>query len=182
MRRLAIWLLVLALGAAACGGPALSTPLAPATLTVTSPAFVEGGAIPAKYTAAGADVSPPLAWSQAPAGAASLALLLEDLDAPSGIFTHWLVYNIPPKAAGFEEGLPTSGQLLSGARQGKNSFGKIGYGGPDPPPGAAHRYRFTVYALDIQLPAKSDLTRAQLLAAIEGHALAQGELTGTYKK
>ncbi len=183
MRRLAgLLILTLTLVLVSCGGPAVSTPLATATLTVTSPAFAEGGAIPAKYTAAGVDVSPPLAWGQAPAGTASFALLLEDLDAPGGIFTHWLVYNIPPTEAGFGEGVPVGEQLPNGARQGKNSFGKLGYGGPNPPPGAAHRYRFKVFALDSKLPAQSGMMRTQLLTAMQGHVLAQGELNGTYKK
>lgn len=151
-------------------------------LTVSSSAFQEGDKIPAKYTCEGQDVSPPLAWSEPPAGTRSLALIVDDPDAPGGVFTHWLLFNIPPDSRELPEAVPTQAELASGALQGKTDFGRTGYGGPCPPPGHPHRYQFTLYALDQPLDLEGGASKKQLLSAMEGHILAQGQLTGTYQR
>lgn len=151
-------------------------------LTVSSSAFQEGDKIPAKYTCEGQDVSPPLAWSEPPAGTRSLALIVDDPDAPGGVFTHWLLFNIPPDSRELPEAVPTQAELASGALQGKTDFGRTGYGGPCPPPGRPHRYQFTLYALDQPLDLEGGASKKQLLSAMEGHILAQGQLTGTYQR
>lgn len=151
-------------------------------LTVSSSAFQEGDKIPAKYTCEGQDVSPPLAWSEPPAGTRSLALIVDDPDAPGGVFTHWLLFNIPPDSRELPEAVPTQAELASGALQGKTDFGRTGYGGPCPPPGRPHRYQFTLYALDQPLDLEGGASKKQLLSAMQGHILAQGQLTGTYQR
>ena len=151
-------------------------------LTVSSSAFQEGDKIPAKYTCERQDVSPPLAWSEPPAGTRSLALIVDDPDAPGGVFTHWLLFNIPPDSRELPEAVPTQAELASGALQGKTDFGRTGYGGPCPPPGRPHRYQFTLYALDQPLDLEGGASKKQLLSAMEGHILAQGQLTGTYQR
>ena len=151
-------------------------------LTVSSSAFQEGDVIPTEYTCEGQDVSPPLAWDEPPAGTQSLVLIVDDPDAPVGVFTHWVLFNIPSDSRDLPEALPTQAQLPSGGQQGKNDFGKLGYGGPCPPPGRSHRYRFTVYALDQPLELTAGASKKQVLDAIQGHILAQGQLTGTYQR
>ncbi len=151
-------------------------------LTVSSSAFQEGDVIPTEYTCEGQDVSPPLAWDEPPAGTQSLVLIVDDPDAPVGVFTHWVLFNIPSNSRDLPEALPTQAQLPSGAQQGKNDFGRLGYGGPCPPPGRPHRYRFTVYALDQPLELTAGASKKQVLDAIQGHILAQGQLTGTYQR
>jgi Raf kinase inhibitor-like YbhB/YbcL family protein len=150
------------------------------TLQVSSPAFQEGETIPKQYTADGKDVSPALRWSGAPEGTKTFALVCEDPDAPRGVWTHWVVYNLPADTPELREGVPPDGELPGGGRQGKNDFGKTGYGGPSPPRGKPHRYFFKVYALDTALDLPAGATRAQLLAALKGHALAEGQLMGLY--
>ena len=119
----------------------------PMPLTIRTPVFHEGGSIPARYTCDGEDVSPPLEWSGVPEGAKSLALTCDDPDAPSGLWVHWVVFDLPPSVTGLAEGVPPNPEISGGGRQGKNDFRKIGYGGPCPPSGT-HRYVFTLYALD----------------------------------
>jgi len=152
------------------------------TLSISSPAFQDREKIPAKYTCQGQDISPPLKWNGVPNETQSLALIVDDPDAPSGVFTHWVIFNLPPDSRELPEAVPAASQLPSGALQGKNDFGKIGYGGPCPPPGYPHRYRFTLYALDRQLDLKAGSSKKQVLNAMEGHILAQGQLTGTYQR
>ena len=152
------------------------------TLSISSPAFQDGEKIPAKYTCQGQDISPPLKWNRVPNETQSLALILDDPDAPSGVFTHWVIFNLPPDSRELPEAMPAASQLPSGALQGKNDFGKIGYGGPCPPPGYPHRYRFTLYALDRQLDLKAGSSKKQVLHTMEGHILAQVQLTGTYQR
>src|SRR5438067_11609005 len=147
---------------------------------LTSTAFTDGTAIPAKYTCDEADVSPPLAWSGAPSGTVSFALIVDDPDAPGGAFTHWVLFNLPASATSLPEGVPTTPQLSGGGVQGQNDFPAIGYGGPCPPAGPPHHYRFTVYALDATLSLSSSATRAQILQAKQGHILAQGQLIGLF--
>lgn len=151
-------------------------------LPVSSPAFQAGDRIPAKYTCQGQDVSLPLEWGQPPAGTESLALIMDDPDAPGGVFTHWVLFSIPSHSRELPEAVLAQAQLPNGALQGNNDFGKIGYGGPCPPPGQPHRYRFTLYALDQPLELEAGVSKKQLLAAMEGHILAQGRLTGLYQR
>ena len=152
------------------------------TLSLSSIAFQDGEIIPAKYTCEGQDISPPLMWSELPQGTQSLALIVDDPDAPGGVFTHWVVFNILPDSRQLPEAIPTQAQLSSGALQGKNDFGRIGYGGPCPPLGRPHRYRFTLYALDRALGLKAGVSKKQVVDAMQGHILAQGQLTGTYQR
>lgn len=150
-------------------------------LTIKSSAFHEGDMIPQKYSCDGADISPPVAWEGTPANAKSLALISDDPDAPMGTWVHWVIYNIPPSVKGLPENVPPTKTLENGAQQGTNDFRKIGYGGPCPPRGI-HRYYFKLYALDKVLEGGPGMTKAQLLKAMEGHILAQGQLMGRYKR
>jgi Raf kinase inhibitor-like YbhB/YbcL family protein len=151
-------------------------------LVVTSPAFANGAPIPAKYTADGDDVSPPLQWTGVPEKARSVALICDDPDAPGGTWVHWLLYNMPPRETGLAEGIPEANELPNGSMHGLNDFGRPGYGGPAPPSGKVHRYRFHVYALDAVLILKPRALRSELERAMRGHILAEGELIGTYKR
>ena len=150
-------------------------------LVITSSAFSEGQAIPTRYTCDGPDVSPDLSWSGVPETATSLALICDDPDAPMGTWVHWVLFNIPADADGLPAEIPSDAILENGARHGENDFGRLGYGGPCPP-GGTHRYFFKLYALDTQLESDSGSTKAQLLAAMEGHILAEGQLMGTYSR
>jgi Raf kinase inhibitor-like YbhB/YbcL family protein len=150
-------------------------------MQLTSTAFTQGQAIPRKHTCDGSDISPPLAWSGAPANAKSFALIMDDPDAPGGTWVHWVIYNIPAADHALPEAVPTSAKLADGAVQGKNSWPKSGYGGPCPPSGT-HRYFFKIFALDALLKLPDGATKPQLIAAMEDHVLAQAELMGTYKR
>jgi Raf kinase inhibitor-like YbhB/YbcL family protein len=150
-------------------------------LKLTSTAFEEGGMIPAQYTCDGQNVSPPLAWSGAPEGTKTLALIADDPDAPRGTWVHWVVHQIPATEKGLPENVPARETLEGGARQGTNDFKKPGYGGPCPPSGT-HRYFFKLYALDASPDLPPGATKDQLLKAMEGHILAQGQLMGRYKR
>jgi Raf kinase inhibitor-like YbhB/YbcL family protein len=147
---------------------------------LTSSAFREGESIPRQYTGDGRNLSPPLQWSDPPANTSSLALICEDPDAPRGTFTHWVIFNVPAKSRELKEGIPPEATLPDGTVQGKNDFGKIGYGGPAPPPGKPHRYFFKLYALDRVLELRPGATRSQLLAAMKGHVLDEAQLMGIY--
>lgn len=159
-----------------------------ASLTVTSPTIKANETIPVDHTADGRNVSPAIEWSGAPAGTRQFALACDDPDAPiPGGFVHWVVYKIPASARGLPAELPMDATLaappeLAGTIQGVSGFRRPGYRGPAPPPGKPHRYIFTVYALDAELPLEPGLTRNQLLEAIKGHVLAQGSLTGIYER
>jgi len=150
-------------------------------ITVTSSAFTEGAMIPKKHTCDGEDISADLRWSGVPQGAKSLALICDDPDAPVGTWVHWVLFNIPADVAALPAGIPADAALQNGARHGKNDFRKLGYGGPCPP-GGTHRYYFKLYALDTVLNLESGSTKAQLLAAMKGHILAEGQLMGKYKR
>jgi Raf kinase inhibitor-like YbhB/YbcL family protein len=150
------------------------------SLEVTSTTFQNGATIPKPFTGDGADRSPPLAWSEPPAGTQSLALICDDPDAPRGTWVHWVLFNLPGQARALEEGVPTTETLGNGARQGKNDFGNIGYGGPAPPKGKPHRYFFKLYALDTPLELAPGATKSQLVAAMKSHVLAEGQLQGQY--
>lgn len=146
------------------------------TLRVSSPAFSNGSAIPRKYTCDGQNAAPPLEWSGVPEKARTLAVICDDPDAPSGTFTHWLLYDIPASTEGLPEH-PTTG------RSGVNSFGKTGFGGPCPPrKDDAHHYHFRVYALDVDSLGPAGLSKDDALNAMRGHILAEGEVVGTYKR
>ena len=150
-------------------------------LKITSLAFDEGDMIPKQYTCDGADISPPLSWSGMPEGTKSLALIADDPDAPSKTWVHWVLFNLPPDTAGLPEKVPSDDTLSNGARHGKTDFGRLGYGGPCPP-GGTHRYFFKLYALDAILDLEVGVTKAELLKAMEGNVLAEGQLMGKYKR
>jgi Raf kinase inhibitor-like YbhB/YbcL family protein len=150
------------------------------TLQLTSPAFKEGETIPKQHTGDGPDVSPSLRWSEPPAGTKAFALICDDPDAPRRTWVHWVVYNVPAAGRELTEGTPPQESFGTGVKQGKNDFGKIGYGGPAPPPGKPHRYFFKLYALDVLLELPAGATKDEVIAAMKGHVLAEGQLMGRY--
>ena len=150
-------------------------------IKLTSSAFKDGQPIPRGYTCDGADVSPPLEWSDIPKNAKTIALVADDPDAPSGTFVHWVLYNLPAEGMGLIENTPMTETLKGGGMQGTNDFKKIGYGGPCPPSGT-HHYLFKLYALDGEVALKPGATRADLEKAMEGHVLGQAQLMGTYSR
>jgi Raf kinase inhibitor-like YbhB/YbcL family protein len=154
----------------------------PMSIEVTSTAFQQGMTIPKQYTGDGADQSPTLSWSEPPSGTKSIALICDDPDAPRGTWVHWILFNLPSQTRELEEGVPTTATLPSGAKQGKNDFGNIGYGGPAPPKGKAHRYFFKLYALGVAVDLAPGASKAQLENAMKGHILSEGQLIGTYKR
>ena len=155
-------------------------------LTIKSPVFAEDGSIPTRYTCDGEDVSPPLAWADVPAGTQSLALIVDDPDAPDPkapkrVWVHWVLYNLGPNAGGLHEETAGTGSLPPGAREGRNDWDRTGYGGPCPPIGR-HSYFFNLYALDTVLPDLGRPRKADLEQAMKGHILAQAEMIGTYQR
>lgn len=158
------------------------------TFTVTSPAFGNNTAIPKKYTCSGEDVSPEIKWEALPAAAKSLAIIMDDPDAPPGTWLHWIIFDIPAAAGGLKENIPKEEVLPDGSRHGlvwgvnEDDFSRIGYYGPCPPPGKTHHYRFKVYALDKLLGLPAGISNSALLDAMRGHILAQAELVGLYKR
>jgi len=187
-RLLVLLVLVAAVGCAIQQGArqeTLSSTPTPQTtggsIKLTSSAFKDGEQIPRQYTCDGVNVSPPLEWSGVPKSAKTVAIIVEDPDAPSGTWVHWVVYNLPADNIGMVENLPSTENLKAGGLQGRNDFGNIGYGGPCPPSGT-HRYLFRIYALDSDLALKAGATKAEVEKAMEGHIVAQGQLMGTYRK
>jgi Raf kinase inhibitor-like YbhB/YbcL family protein len=152
------------------------------SIQFTISSFADGQPIPKMYSCDGANLSPALAWSDAPAGTQSLALVVEDPDAPSGIFTHWVIYNISPDRDKLPQGVAKTETVSGGSTQGMNDFRQLGYDGPCPPRGSNHRYYFTLYALDLPASLPAGYGRAQLLSAIQGHVLAQAQWMGTYQR
>lgn len=150
-------------------------------MEISSPVFENEGAIPPRFSCDGDDVSPPLSWSGAPEGTRQFALIVDDPDAPGGTFVHWVYYNIPADASGLPEAVAAEAHPAPGGTQGRNGFGRIGYGGPCPP-GGTHRYFFRLYAVDTNLDLEPGRTSADLRAALEGHVLAQVELMGTFSR
>lgn len=150
-------------------------------IVVSSGAFKDGGTIPPEYTCDGKNISPALLWEGIPAGAKSIALIMDDPDAPGGMFVHWALYNIPASARKLPGGMPKKETLDDGSRQGMTDFGRVGYGGPCPPKGT-HRYYFKIYALDTMLDMQPGASKKQLESAMKGHVLAQGELMGRYER
>ena len=145
-------------------------------IQLTSNAFTEGGTIPRRQTCDGEDISPPLSWSGIPPETQSLALIVDDPDAPRGDWVHWVLFDLPPDLGGLPEGISGKGTA------GKNDFGRTGYGGPCPPRGSNHRYYFKLYALDQVLGLPSGATKQDVEAAMAGHILAQGQLMGRYSR
>ncbi len=152
------------------------------SLSLQTSAFKPGGEIPAQFTCSGADSSPALSWSGAPQGTQAFALIVDDPDAPSGTFTHWVLYDLPGNANSLPEGVAKTDQLPNGSRQGKNGFGRTGYGGPCPPPGKPHRYFFNLSALDAKLNLPAGASKAKVEQAMKGHTLGHAELMGTYRR
>jgi hypothetical protein len=150
-------------------------------IKITSPAFEHEGMIPVKYTCDGDDISPPLKWEGVPENAKGIAIICDDPDAPMGTWVHWVLYDLPADTRELPENIPANDVLENGAKQGKNSWGRIGYGGPCPP-GGTHRYFFKIYAIDKTLDLDPGATKEELLKAMEGHILAKGELMGKYKR
>lgn len=151
-------------------------------MKLVSPAFTDGQPIPEKHTCDGANVSPPLSWSEAPPGTRSFALICDDPDAPVGTWVHWVLYGLSPATTELPEMLAPAEQLPGGAKQGLNDFRRVGYGGPCPPPGRPHRYFFKLYALDAELGLRSRATKADLVRVMAGHILAEAQLMGTYQR
>ncbi len=147
---------------------------------ISSAAFPNGEMIPKKFTCDGPDVSPQLSWKSVPPATQSLALIMDDPDAPVGTWVHWVLYNLPPSTTELPEGIEKQEQIAAGGLQGRNDFRKIGYGGPCPPPGKPHRYYFKLYALDTKLDLKAGATKAELERAMKGHTLGETELMGRY--
>jgi Raf kinase inhibitor-like YbhB/YbcL family protein len=165
------------------GGDSSAAPLPTMMgIQIQSSAFMQGASIPELYTCEGKDMSPPLAWGEAPDGAHAWALIVDDPDAPSRTWVHWVIYNLPDSVQSLSAGIPGIGDPLQGGRQGKNDFGKLGYGGPCPPVGKPHRYFFRLYALDAPLNLPAGATRNQVDRRMEGHILGRGELMGTYAR
>lgn len=144
-------------------------------MNISSPAFAGGGSIPAKYTCDGANSSPPLAFAGVPGAAKSLALIVDDPDAPGGTFDHWIVWNIPANTTSVAEGQSPQGVA------GRNGFGKSGYGGPCPPSGE-HRYQFKLYALDSALNLPPSASKGDVENAMNGHTLAKAQMMGRYRR
>ena len=151
-------------------------------MQLISDAFVEGASIPLKHTCDGRNVSPALKWSGVPGNARSLALIADDPDAPGGTWVHWVLFDLPPGATSLHEDVAKMQHAPGGAKQGLNDFKHLGYGGPCPPPGNAHRYYFKLYALDTALDLKPGTTKEELEHAMAKHIVAQAQLMGTYKR
>jgi hypothetical protein len=147
---------------------------------LTSEAFVDGGTVPQTYTCDGDDNSPPLSWSDPPEGTASFALIMDDPDAPMGTWVHWVLFNIPADQRSLEADVPAEDELAAGSRHGRNSWRRNDYGGPCPPSGSTHQYVFKLYALDTTLGLEPGARKKELLNVMEGHILAQTELTAEY--
>ena len=151
-------------------------------LKLKSPDFASGEMIPIQFTCDGADSSPTLEWSDPPGGTKSFALIVDDPDAPVGNWVHWVVFDLPANLRTLARNVPKKEEMADGSRQGRNDFGKIGYGGPCPPPGAPHRYFFRIYALDMKLSLKPGATKKDVETAKQGHVLAEGEWMGRFSR
>ena len=163
------------------GDTAASMPTHMMAISIQSSAFMQGADIPEMYTCDGKNVSPHLSWGEGPSGTRAWALIMDDPDAPSKTWVHWVLWNLPDSTRTLSSGLP-SGDLPGGGRQGKNDFGKQSYGGPCPPVGKPHRYFFRLYALDTPLKLAAGATRDDVDRAMEGHILGRGELMGMYAR
>lgn len=181
------WLAV-GLAAAACGGVADAPGVTPTTeegamaFSLRSDAFDADQPIPSRFTCDGDDMSPALSWTDTPPQARSFALIMDDPDAPRGVFTHWVYFDLPATTHALPEAVPKSQRPENGGVQGTNDFDKIGYGGPCPPAGSPHRYRFTLYALDEVLGLEPGASKQQVLTALEGHIVGEAQIVGTYQR
>ena len=149
---------------------------------LTSSAFASGGNIPVRHTCDGADASPPLRWADPPRNTKEFALVVDDPDAPVGTWVHWVLHRIPASVQTLPDGVAPEDAVSGAGTQGVNDFGRVGYGGPCPPRGPAHRYFFKLYALDAELTLAPRATQVALLKAIKGHVLGQADLMGRYKR
>ena len=189
MTRLGVLSLSVALvsvGVTACAPSAPPTSAPPGeaggtALELTSTAFAAGEPIPGEYTCDGDDISPPLQWSDPPAGTQSFALIADDPDAPVGTWVHWVLFNLPGDGRSLPRAVPPDADLADGGRHGNNSWRRLGYRGPCPPNGT-HRYVFKLYALDSKLDLEAGAGKTELLQAMEGHVLTEAELAGTYTR
>ena len=180
-RRLGILFVILISAMHVATAPAAESTGERKTMTVASPAFSDGEAIPREFTCDGTNVSPALTWSSVPAGTQSFALICDDPDAPGGTWVHWVYYDIPATRTELPKGVSADTHPDTGGIQGTNDFRRPGYGGPCPP-GGSHRYYFKLYALDAVLDLSPGATKRQLLQAMNGHILARGEMMGTYSR
>lgn len=151
-------------------------------IIISAEGFKDGEIIPDVYTCKGKDISPTLSWKGIPAQTKSIALIMDDPDAPGGTFVHWVLYNVPPQTQKLPELMPCDKILADGSIQGLTDFGRTGYGGPCPPPGKPHRYYFKLYALDSKITLAPGASKKQLENEMFGHILAKGEIVGIYKR
>jgi Raf kinase inhibitor-like YbhB/YbcL family protein len=151
-------------------------------MQLSSSAFEPGSPIPVQYTCDNSNVSPPLEWTGVPPAAKSLALIVDDPDAPGGTWVHWVLYDLPAASAALPEAVSRTQYAVAGSKQGLNDFGHLGYGGPCPPPGKPHRYHFKLYALDAELPLGPGAKKSQVEEAMKGHVVGQAELMGLYQR
>ncbi|HEV2247164.1 MAG TPA: YbhB/YbcL family Raf kinase inhibitor-like protein [Terriglobia bacterium] len=177
---------LLMMTAASCGNSSLQSAQrpdsSPSGFRIESAAFKQGAFIPSRFSCSGENLSPPLKWMDPPPGARSFALIVDDPDAPGGVWTHWVVFNLPAQTRALDENAPKQDKLSNGALQGLNSFESVGYGGPCPPPGKAHRYFFRLYALDTVLTLQPRAPREDVAPALKGHTLGETELMGLFKR
>ena len=176
-----IAMLLAGLLAAGCSQEPKSATGHVAIIQLASTAFADGQPVLLKFTGDGLDISPPLAWTNVPAGTKSFALIVDDPDAPAGTWTHWLIYDLPPGTAALAEDQLKTPQLRNGAKQGLNDFKKTGYNGPAPPPGKAHRYYFKLYALDKMTGLAPGASKTELLKAMDCHVLGEGLLMAIFQ-
>jgi len=183
MKRILFMWFVFTILLTSCSATQTATPEADMSLELKSDAFVNGQSIPAKYSCIGKNISPALTWNDPPAGTQSFALIVDDPDAPVGTWVHWVLFNIPADERNLPEDLPVTGKNVdpNAIYFGKNSSGNTRYDGPCPPSGT-HRYYFKLYALDSLVNLLPGATKDELLKAMQGHILAQGELMGTFSK
>jgi Raf kinase inhibitor-like YbhB/YbcL family protein len=183
MKRILFMWFVFTILLTSCSATQTATPEADMSLELKSDAFVNGQSIPAKYSCIGKNISPALTWNDPPAGTQSFALIVDDPDAPVGTWVHWVLFNIPADERSLPEDLPVTGKNVdpNAIYFGKNSSGNTRYDGPCPPSGT-HRYFFKLYALDSLVNLLPGATKDELLKAMQGHILAQGELMGTFSK
>jgi Raf kinase inhibitor-like YbhB/YbcL family protein len=182
LRALVVLFCVVALVFVGCGSVEEPLDEGEQLLTLSSPAFADGGWIPAKYTCHGEDVSPELNWTDAPSNTKSLALIFDDPDSTVGLLNHWIVFNIPPNVTQLPEDAVGLGALPSGALQGKNGLKEIGYVGPCPPNEPVHHYVFTLYALDSTLDLGTGASKTEVVKAMQWHVLGHGSLTGIFQQ
>jgi len=150
-------------------------------MQISSSVFNPGEMIPSKYTCDGLDITPPLIWKEIPPGVKSMALIMDDPDAPAGTWVHWVIFNIPAVSGGLKENFPRESAMADGTLQGSNSWGQIGYGGPCPPSGA-HRYFFRLFALDCILELDAGARKDELFKVMSGHILQEAQMFGKYQR